>query len=116
MAACYPSEYTRVERRMQSWHIVRQAGTSVEGPVEGQLTQSKLTVRVDRRWIEPAKAYAARHRTSLSRLISEYLRSLTMPASSDGNTPVLQRLTGVLPPDVDREDHRRYLEEKHLGG
>jgi hypothetical protein len=54
---------------------------SIEDPVEGEMTQSKLTVRVDQRWIEPAKAYATRHRTSLSRLISEYLRSLATPVT-----------------------------------
>ena len=78
------------------------------------MTQTKLTVRVDRRWIEPAKEYAARHRTSLSRLISEYLRTLAMPEQSTSGAPVLERLTGILPSDADRDDFRRHLEEKHL--
>jgi len=79
------------------------------------MTHTKLTVRVDRRWIEPAKQYAARRSTSLSRLISEYLRILAMPESATAATPVLQRLTGILPPDVDAEAHHRHLEAKHLG-
>jgi hypothetical protein len=79
------------------------------------MTQTKLTVRVDRRWIEPAKQYAARHRTSLSRLISEYLRTLATPESAIADAPVLERLTGILPPDVDTEAHRRHLAEMHLG-
>jgi hypothetical protein len=79
------------------------------------MTQTKLTVRVDRRWIEPAKQYAAKHRTSLSRLISEYLRTLATTVPSPVDTPVLERLTGILPPDVDSEAYDEYLEEKHLG-
>lgn len=79
------------------------------------MTQTKLTVRVDRRWIEPAKQYAARHRTSLSRLVSEYLRTLAMPESAIADAPVLERLTGILPPDIDSEDHHRHLEERHIG-
>jgi hypothetical protein len=79
------------------------------------MTQTKLTVRVDGRWIEPAKHYAARRRTTLSRLISEYLRSLAMPEAPAPEAPVLERLTGILPVDVDIEAHHRYLEEKHLG-
>ena len=78
------------------------------------MTQTKLTVRVDRRWIEPAKEYAARHRTTLSRLISEYLRLVAMPEGSIADAPVLARLTGILPADVDADAHHRHLEEKHL--
>jgi hypothetical protein len=79
------------------------------------MTQTKLTVRVDRRWIEPAKEYASRRKTSLSRLISEYLRSLATPETSMADAPVLERLTGILPPDVDIEAYHHHLEEKHLG-
>ena len=78
------------------------------------MTQTKLTVRVDRRWIEPAKQYAARRSTSLSRLISEYLRTLAMPEPPIAGAPILERLTGILPPDVDSRAHQRHLEEKHL--
>lgn len=79
------------------------------------MEQTKLTVRVDRRWVEPAKAYAARHRTSLSRLISEYLRLLALPEDEEEEAPIVARLKGILPSDVDRSEHARYLEEKHAG-
>jgi len=79
------------------------------------MAQTKLTVRVDERWIEAAKRYAARRQTTLSRLISEYLRTLAMPDAPEVDAPVLRRLAGILPADVDSEAHRRYLEEKHLG-
>ena len=79
------------------------------------MAQTKLSVRVDERWIGPAKDYAARHRTSLSRLISEYLRLLALPEKTTYDAPILRRLTGILPSSVDPEDYRRHLEEKHLG-
>jgi hypothetical protein len=41
----------------------------------------KLTVRVDQEWIEAAKEYAHDHNTSLSRLISEFLK--TIPKERD---------------------------------
>jgi hypothetical protein len=80
------------------------------------MTQAKLTVRVDDRWIEPAKQYAARRRTTLSRLISAYLHALSLQETPFTGAPVLERLTGILPSDVDVEAHHRYLEEKHRGG
>lgn len=73
----------------------------------------KLTVRVDSRWIEEAKEYAARHNTSLSKLISEFLRNL--PAISDPNreAPILKRVSGILPPHVTAQEHKTHLKEKY---
>lgn len=75
--------------------------------------KKKLTVRVDRRWIEPAKEYARDHNTSLSTLISEYLRRLTRERQEFEEAPVLQRLAGILPADVSIDEHREHLEEKY---
>ena len=83
--------------------------------LEPGMTPTKLTVRVDPRWIEAAKRYAASRDTSLSKLISEFLRTLASPDASTAQTPILDRLTGILPADVDVEAHRRHLEDKHLG-
>ncbi len=77
--------------------------------------QTKLTVRVDRRWLEQAKAYTARHGTTLSKLISEYLRDLSSAERPLGPTPVLDRLAGILPADVDVDDYRAHLAEKYGG-
>jgi len=54
--------------------------------------QTRLTVRVDRLWIEPAKRYAEKHGTTLSKLISEYLRLLSRPELSTPETPILHLL------------------------
>jgi hypothetical protein len=77
--------------------------------------QTKLTVRVDQRWLEQARRYSAEHGTTLSKLISEFLRGLSTAERPLGDTPIMDRLTGILPADVDVEDYRRHLAEKHRG-
>lgn len=73
----------------------------------------KLTVRVDARWIEDAKDYAERHDTSLSKLISEFLRNLPGETESYKQAPILRRLSGILPADISIREHRTYLNEKY---
>ena len=73
----------------------------------------KLTLRVDSRWIDPAKEYAKRHNTSLSRLISEFLRNLSNETESFKQPPVLKRLSGILPSDVSVDEYEAHLDEKY---
>jgi hypothetical protein len=73
----------------------------------------KLTVRVDSRWIDPAKEYAKKHKTSLSKLISEFLRNLPDETDSYEYPPILKRLSGILPSDISVDDHKSYLDEKY---
>ncbi|MBM3143710.1 MAG: hypothetical protein FJ010_01820 [Chloroflexi bacterium] len=75
----------------------------------------KLTVRVDKRWIEPAKRYAAQYSTTLSKMISEYLRAVATQDQAFDETPILRRLTGVLPNDISTAEYDDYLEEKYGG-
>jgi hypothetical protein len=77
------------------------------------MEKTKLTVRVDKMALERAKAYAARRSTSLSRLISDYLHLLGSDESPGTETPVLKKLTGILPADVTLEEYRIHLEDKH---
>lgn len=79
--------------------------------------QTKLTVRVDRRWVEAAKGYASRHGTTLSRLIEVYLRQLPEIEAREvpDDTPILRRLRGVLPPNASIESYHDHLAEKYLG-
>ena len=79
------------------------------------MMQTKLTVRVDRRWLEQAKAYTAQHGTTLSKLISEYLRDLSNAERPLEDTPILDRMSGILPDDVDVADYRQHLAEKYGG-
>ena len=75
--------------------------------------QTKLTVRVDRRWLESAKVYASRHGTTLTKLISDYLEALSGADTLQPDTPILRRLCGILPADVSVDEHRGYLADKY---
>ncbi len=76
--------------------------------------KTKLTIRVDSNALDRAKHYAAAHNTSLSRLISEFLRMLDAKAPL-ARTPILDKLTGILPAEASIEDHRAYLAKKYGG-
>lgn len=76
--------------------------------------KQKLTLSIDPEVVRRAKALAREWETSVSSLVEARLRSLTEPTPS-GETPIVSRLRGVLPPDVDRREHRGHLEEKHSG-
>jgi hypothetical protein len=77
------------------------------------MEKTKLTIRVDREALELAKRYAADHNTSLSRLVSEFLKSLRRKEAARERLPVLHRLSGVLPPEASVEEYKAHLESKH---
>jgi hypothetical protein len=77
------------------------------------MEKTKLTVRVPRDVLEGAKRYARENRTTMTRLISEYLRRLTAQGDPLADAPIVQRLSGTLSQDVSVEDYREYLERKH---
>ena len=59
---------------------------------------TKLTLKLEQDIIEKAKDYAKNHRTSLSKIIENYLQKLTN--NTQGNkheiTPLVKSLTGIL--------------------
>ncbi len=87
---------------------------------------TKLTLRIDEELIQAAKEYADRRGTSVSKVVSHFFELLSREAephlagqSGDLTTtdlpPVTASLWGLLEgKEVDVEDYRRYLEEKHL--
>ena len=77
------------------------------------MEKTKLTVRVPRNVLEGAKRYARENRTTLTRLVSEYLRRLTAQSDPLADAPIVQRLSGTLSQDVSPEDYREYLELKY---
>jgi hypothetical protein len=77
------------------------------------MEKTKLTIRVPRDLIEGAKRYASQNDTTLTRLISEYLRQLTARSDPLTNAPIVQRLSGTLSPEVSADDYRQYLEKKY---
>tara|TARA_R110002050_G_scaffold114933_1_gene230852 strand:- start:104 stop:358 length:255 start_codon:yes stop_codon:yes gene_type:complete len=81
---------------------------------------SKLTLKLDKTVIEQAKQYAKEQQISLSRLIENYLASLTQKDKSNKKeieiTPLVKSLSGSIkvPDDFDYDKAKYdYLMEKY---
>jgi hypothetical protein len=79
---------------------------------------TKLTLKLNHEIIERAKLYASEKKLSLSRLIENYLNSLTAEQNNDELhiSPFVKSLTsGIkIPADYDyKTDRANYLDEKH---
>ena len=78
---------------------------------------TKLTLKLEQSVIEKAKDYAKRQKTSLSRLIENYLLNITdEEATQEKITPLVRSLSGIidLPNDYDhKKDYTDYLAKKY---
>jgi hypothetical protein len=76
---------------------------------------TKLTLNLDKEIIEEAKTYAKSHHVSLSKLIENYLNSLTRQSKEKSSVSALvESLTGIIPADYDeKEDYRNYIDKKY---
>ena len=81
---------------------------------------TKLTLKLDKKVIEKAKAYAASNKSSLSRIVEAYLQSLTekneLVKDEIEISPFVKSMsTGVqLPNDLDyKKEYADDLEEKY---
>lgn len=73
--------------------------------------KTKLTLHIDKRVIERAKAYAKSQNASLSQLIEHYLISLTKDDKSETKvSPLVESLTGVFPAEEDTTINTEYYE------
>lgn len=77
---------------------------------------TKLTLNIDGNVIEKAKSYAKRNSVSLSKLIENYLLSLTKkPAEKMKVSPLVESLTGVI--SLENNDYKKeyanYLAKKY---
>jgi replication fork clamp-binding protein CrfC len=79
------------------------------------MEKAKLTIRLPRDLLEVAKRYAKEHNTTLTRLVSEYLRQLSTQDDPLADAPIVRRLSGTLSQDASVEDYYKYLEEKYGG-
>jgi hypothetical protein len=77
--------------------------------------ETKLTVRVPRRLLENAKRYARENNTTLTELISAYLKQIPSEPGDLEQAPLVRRLTGSLSRDVKLGDYKKHLEEKYGG-
>ena len=79
--------------------------------------QTKLTLRLEDQLIEQAKSYAANAGKSVSQIVADYFKLLTLQKTKATlpSAPITQSLRGLLRESkLDEKDYRKYLEEKHL--
>ena len=78
---------------------------------------TKLTLKLEQSVIEKDKDYAKRQKTSLSRLIENYLLDITDEEDiQEKITPLVRSLSGIidLPNDYDhKKDYTDYLAKKY---
>ena len=72
---------------------------------------TKLTLKLEHAVIEKAKDYARKQKTSLSRLIENYLNHLTSETEEDKEiTPLVKSLSGILDLPADFDHKKAYGE------
>jgi len=78
---------------------------------------TKLTLNLNKTIIEGAKDYAKENSVSLSKLIENYLNSLTKKDSKNSNvSPLVESLTGIIPSQTYKKtdsDYYEYLKQKY---
>lgn len=78
--------------------------------------QTKLTLRLDKRLIRRAKAYARRSRKSVSKIVADYFDTLDAGGEVPLNElpPRVRSLLGALGRvRLEEKDYRRHLVAKH---
>ncbi|MGI8842419.1 MAG: DUF6364 family protein [Gemmatimonadaceae bacterium] len=73
----------------------------------------KLTLTIEEELIEKARGYSADHNTSISRLVTQFLARL--PTDEKRYSPTVERLIGLLPPNVRVAEYHEHLDEKYGG-
>ncbi len=74
--------------------------------------KTKLTLRLNKRLIEQAKQYAAKHNLSVSQLVETYF--LNLKEADTEHTALVQQLTGILPESLEVEQvYGEYLADKY---
>jgi len=77
---------------------------------------AKLTLNLSKDITQEAKIYARRNNVSLSRLIENYLFSITSTSSLKKKiSPIVESLTGVIPNENidERKEYRDYITKKY---
>lgn len=79
------------------------------------MMNTKLTLNLDKEIIDEAKTYAKSQSVSLSKLIENYLNSLTRISKSKSTvSPLVESLTGIIPSEYDeKNDYRNYIDQKY---
>lgn len=84
--------------------------------LNSDIMNTKLTLNLNKSIIDEAKSYAKKNHVSLSKLIENYLNSLTSTSkkSTTKISPLVESLTGIISSEVnDKKSYRDYLSEKY---
>lgn len=73
----------------------------------------KLTLSIDASLIDTAKQYAKIHNTSVSILVSRFFDVLGRDEAVVLDTPILSKLSGIVPELGEVEEYHAYLSEKY---
>jgi hypothetical protein len=79
------------------------------------MQETKLTVRLPRELLENAKRYARKQNTTVTNLISEYLRRMSASMEILQDVPIVRRLSGTLSKNVSIGDYKKHLDAKYGG-
>lgn len=78
------------------------------------MPKKRLNITLDHETAERARRYTKRHKTSISRLVGEFLSQLPEEGQQELSlTPTVKRLRGIAKGGPDREEYRRHLLDKH---
>jgi len=73
--------------------------------------QAKLTLSLEKEVIEHAKEFSRRQHKSLSKLVENYLRQITLGGSeNEAITPLVSELSGVIKPGAVEKRKAEYAE------
>jgi hypothetical protein len=77
---------------------------------------TKLTLRMDETTVRKAKMEARRRGKSVSRLVAEFIESISLrPDSEKVLPPTTASLVGILKgQDISEDDYKEHLREKYL--
>lgn len=75
---------------------------------------SKLTLKLQSDIIAQAKEYAKKNHTSISKMVENYLKSVTEREVDADVSPLVKSLTGVIDDkQIDQSNYSDFLDEKY---
>jgi len=80
---------------------------------------TKLTLRLDEKLIKNAKQAARSRKVSLSRMVSDYFKSISAHQKKELiESPILSEIAGILPSKADNKkllkSYKKHIEDKYL--
>ena len=76
------------------------------------MQKTKLTVRVPQNLLDNFRRYAQEKNTTMTSLVETYLYSIP-PQRNLSDAPIVQRLSGILSPEISIDDHKKHLDLKY---